>query len=299
MYRTWVIARHTFFEAIAQPIYSLLLAVGAAILLLYALLPFFTLGEDTVMFKAVGLDVILLLVLIVTLFATSKSIHEEIEDRTMLTLTSKPVSRLQVLLGKYFGLVMAAALAVGVLGIILMVATWLRIPNDYLMAYKSLDERDAQRLWDIRMMHLSGLLPSLALMWMSISVLAAISVAISTRFSLVVNLPTVILIYLAGNLTRFLGDALAGSGAVTRALAWTFSTVLPFLEVFDLSAYTVYGQIGLSGSNTAQQATNVASLGFVWGNTAIAALYALFYITFALSAGLFVFQNRELGGSEG
>ena len=34
--------------------------------------------------------------------------------------------------------------------------------------------------------------------------LAAIGVALSTRFSLVVNLPVVIIIYIAGNLTRFL-----------------------------------------------------------------------------------------------
>ena len=42
------------------------------------------------------------------------------------------------------------------------------------------------------------------LVWLQVSVLAAIGVALSTRFSLVVNLPAVILIYIAGNLTRFL-----------------------------------------------------------------------------------------------
>ena len=60
MYRTFVILRHTFLEAIVQPIYALLLAVGAAILCIFGLLPFFTLGEDTIMFKSVALDVILL-----------------------------------------------------------------------------------------------------------------------------------------------------------------------------------------------------------------------------------------------
>ena len=53
-------------------------------------------------------------------------------------------------------------------------------------------------------MHLAGLIPSLLLVWMQVSVLAAIGVALSTRFSLVVNLPAIILIYIAGNLTRFL-----------------------------------------------------------------------------------------------
>ena len=31
MYRTWVIVRHTFLEAIVQPIYPLLLGLGGAI----------------------------------------------------------------------------------------------------------------------------------------------------------------------------------------------------------------------------------------------------------------------------
>ena len=99
MYRTFVILRHTFLETVVQPIYTLLITVGIGILAIFGMLPFFTLGEDTVMFKSVGLDVILLLVLIATLFATSKSIFEEIEDRTMLTLMSKPVRRWEVLVG--------------------------------------------------------------------------------------------------------------------------------------------------------------------------------------------------------
>src|SRR5688500_8480263 len=133
MYRTFVIIRHTFKEAVVQPIYSLLLAIGAAILLIFAVLPFFTLGEDTVMFKAVGLDIILLLVLIITLFATSRSIYDEIEDRTMLTLMSKPVRRWEVLVGKYPGIILAALLETPVLGGILLLCTWARIPGDHHM----------------------------------------------------------------------------------------------------------------------------------------------------------------------
>jgi acylphosphatase len=70
MYRLFVIARHTFIEAIVQPIYSLLLAWGRHPRHL-RLLPFFTLGETRDV-QSVGLDVILLLVLIATLFATSR-----------------------------------------------------------------------------------------------------------------------------------------------------------------------------------------------------------------------------------
>jgi len=82
------------------------------IIIVFGLLPFFTLGEDTVMYKSVALDVVLLFVLIITLFATSKSIFDEIEDRTMLTLMSKPVRKWEVLVGKYLGIILSALLAV-------------------------------------------------------------------------------------------------------------------------------------------------------------------------------------------
>src|SRR2546423_5837449 len=244
MYRTFVILRHTFIEAIVQPIYPLLLALGGAILFIFALLPFFTLGEDTIMFKSVGLDVILLLVLIVTLFATSRSIYDEIEDRTMLTLMSKPVRRWEVLVGKYLGIIASAALAIAVRGGILILCTWARLPGDYQLRTMSLDESELRQIYQMRLMHISGLLPSLFLMWLQISVLAAIGVALSTRFSLVVNLPIVIILYIAGNLTRFLsGAALADKSSLTRGLAYVISHVLPSLEVFDLRQQTVYNTI--------------------------------------------------------
>lgn len=298
MYRTWVICRHTFFEAIAQPIFSLLLGIAALIVLVFSVLPFFTLGEDTVMYKSVGLDTILLLVLLSTLFATSKSIHEEIEDRTMLTLMSKPVSRLQVLLGKYLGLIGAAGMGIFVLGALLMICTYYRIPSDYQINGVSIDEREAAQLWDFRLGHLAGLVPSLLLMWMMVSTLAALSVAISTRYSLVVNLPVVILLYLAGNLMRFVPDAVEGTNVVISGIAWLASLLLPFLQVFDLQKWTVYGQIGF-GTDNGELLHSATPLKLIWQNTGLAALYAVTYITAALSAGMLIFKNRELGGAEG
>lgn len=298
MYRLRVITRHTFVEAVSQPIYPLVLLIGAAILGIFTFLPFFTLGDDTKMFKSVSIDVILLLVLIVTLLATSKSIYEEIEDRTMLTLMSKPVARWEVLVGKYLGLIGAAGLAVIVLGIILLAGVYHRVPGDYLISTRSLYTSEAIRAWDYRRMHMSGVYPSLLLVWMQVSVLAAISVAISTRLSLVVNLPLVILLYLAGNLTRFIDAAVAHKSAFTRAVGWLGETILPFLSVFDLRHLTVFKTIRLSGSIFATDDEGIFA-SQMWIGTAAAAGYAILYIIAALALGLLLFRNRELGGAEG
>lgn len=300
MYRTLVILRYTFIEAVLQPIYALLLTLGAAILFIFGLLPFFTLGEDTKMFKSVALDVILLLVLLATLFTTSKSIYEEIEDRTMLTLMSKPVRRWEVMVGKYLGIVLAAALGVAILGVVTILGTWLRIPTDYLLNASSLNDLIRQQVLDYRMMHILGLLPQLALTWLQICVLAAVGVALSTRFSLIVNLPTVIILYLAGNLTRFLfpiaTGPLAAKGIVVQIIGKAVALVLPYLGTFDLKDVTVLSTIKYGPFASDNQAI---ALGPIWGYVGLAALYAIAYCTFVLCAGMWSFQRRELGGGEG
>jgi ABC-type transport system involved in multi-copper enzyme maturation permease subunit len=304
MYRTYVILRHTFVEAILQPIYSVVLALGATILLIFTMLPFFTLGEDTKMFKAVGLDVVLLLVLISTLFATSKSIFEEIEDRTMLTLMSKPVRKWQVLVGKYLGIILSALVAISILGGLLILCLCWRIPGDAMLRTSSLDEREILQINDLRLMHSMGLCPSLVLIWLQISVLAAIGVALSTRFSLVVNLPVVILLYIAGNLTRFLfpltddsGSLLAHRSVLVKAFAYGISLLLPYLQIFDLRTLTVYKTIRI-GTNFVGDPQGVY-LGTIWSYVGVAFLYCLAYSIFSLSAGMWLFEGRELGGAEG
>jgi ABC-type Na+ efflux pump permease subunit len=298
LYRTWVILTHTFFDAVVQPIFGLLLAAAAVIMGIYQTLPFFTLGEDTLMYKAVSLDIILLVVLLLSLFSASRSIYEEIEDRTMLTLMSKPVARWQVLLGKYLGLLSAAGVAVLLLGLALGAFLWLRIPADYNLPADPIDEVTAQRISDVRSMHLAGLWPQLVLLWMQVGVLIAISVTISTRFSLVVNVPATILFYIAGNLTRFVGLAAEPHGGVVRLLASLLSTLLPFLAVFDLTEYTVYGTVAMPGSEFAEdpQAVWRADL---WLYVGAAALYFAAYVTFILTLGYWSLKTRELGGSEG
>jgi len=144
------------------------------------------------------------------------------------------------------------------------------------------------------------------LAWLQISVLAAISVAVSTRVSLVVNLPVVILLYIAGNLTRFLfpifgagSDALwGGRSIIIRGIGYIAGVILPFLETFDLRQKTIYSRVALAGSEFAKD-INAVPPADIWRYVAIATIYAIAYATFALAVGMLLFQNRELGGGEG
>ena len=125
--------------------------------------------------------------------------------------------------------------------------------------------------------------------------LAAVGVALSTRVPLVVNLPVIIFVYIAGNLTRFLFP-LEGQSLPAQALALAAGSIMPYLEIFDLSRVTVYQRLAVG--QFADDPTAVPVLR-VWGYVALALAYAAVYSFYALTAGLWLFQNRELGGAEG
>ncbi|HEY7118750.1 MAG TPA: hypothetical protein VH475_19330, partial [Tepidisphaeraceae bacterium] len=135
-----------------------------------------------------------------------------------------------------------------------------------------------------------------------ISVLAAISVAISTRVSLVVNLPVVILIYIAGNLTRFLFP-MTGPNAplhdrswLVKGPAYVIGVFLPYLEAFDVKDLAIYKPLAIYRFASDPNAIPLSTV-FVY--LLISAAYAAAYSLFALAVGMWLFQTRELGGAEG
>jgi ABC-type transport system involved in multi-copper enzyme maturation permease subunit len=213
----------------------------------------------------------------------------------MLTLMSKPVQRWQVLVGKYLGIILSSAMAISILGAILILCTWARLPGDYMLRTRTIDPAELRSILEMRLMHIAGLFPSLVLMWLQIAVLAAIGVALSTRFSLVVNLPIIILLYIAGNLTRFLFPT---GGKRPGVFAYVISLLLPYLETFDLKQKTVYAIVRIPHTIYEADVRGV-TLGELWAYTGVATIYALAYTLFALAVGMWLFQSRDLGGAEG
>src|SRR6185312_7568149 len=143
----------------------------------------------------------------------------------------------------------------------------------------------------------------LFLVWLEVSVLAAIGVALSTRFSLVVNLPAVILIYIAGNLTRFLFPLSDSASGLAKAASRLVAVIFPYLATFDLSSLTVYKTIALRNTMfwpaPGTIHPDVVYMHQIWSYVGIATLYGIVYAVFALSAGMWLFKTRELGGAEG
>jgi hypothetical protein len=115
----------------------------------------------------------------------------------------------------------------------------------------------------------------------------------------VVNLPAVLMLYIAGNLTRFL--PLEHASAAVKAVAEVIATVMPFLRVFDFREIAIYRELAVPGTEYANPEIHPHSvgLGLVAGYVGVAFLYAVSYAGVALGSGLLIFQRRELGGAEG
>ena len=109
------IARVTFAESIRQPVVAVVGIAGVLILILGNALFAFTLEDDQRMLVEIGLSSIFVMGLLLAGLLATSVLTREIENRTVLTVISKPVPRVVLLLGKYLGVLAAIVLAYGFL----------------------------------------------------------------------------------------------------------------------------------------------------------------------------------------
>ncbi len=122
--KLYAIARNTFIETIRQPIYGVLVAVAAGLIMLSPSMAAFSLesGGDQKVMKDVCLATLLLFGLLASIFSATAVMTREIADQTVLTVVSKPVSRPVFLVGKYLGVCAAMLVAHYLLSVVFLFA---------------------------------------------------------------------------------------------------------------------------------------------------------------------------------
>jgi len=101
----------SFLETVRQPIYGVLLLATALMLMANVSLSAYTLDNDDMLLMDLGLSTLLLSGLFLASFSATSVLSREIENKTVLTVISKPVSRRAFFLAKSFGLAGALVLA--------------------------------------------------------------------------------------------------------------------------------------------------------------------------------------------
>lgn len=264
------IARTTAKEAFAQPLFWVELSLGAFMLVLFTVIPYNTFGEDIKMHKDSGLTLIMLLSIGLAVWTASVSIADELEGRTALTLLSKPIGRRQFVFGKFLGVLVPAFV------MFVLLSTLYLETVDYKLSYDARETANSAPTNEQLKFEILMSLPPLILAFLETTVLASISIAISTRWPMLPNLMTCFAIYVLGHLTPLIVQSSIGQFKLVTFVGRLLATVLPMLDAFK--------------SDAAIAADRVIPLQYLGAATA----YTLLYGTIAMLLALLLFEDRDL-----
>jgi ABC-type transport system involved in multi-copper enzyme maturation permease subunit len=273
--RNWVpkvgaIAHTTAKEAVSQPLFYVILAIGIFAILIFPFIPYNTFGEDVKILKAEGLTLIKLLGVILGLWTASVSIADEIEGRTALTLLSKPVRRWQLIVGKFLGIIGPVALVFLILGVLFLGSV------SYKVVYDSRESSNPDPTSQQCNEEMQQIVPGLVLALMETIILVSISVAISTRLPMLPNLVIGATVYVLGHLVPMLVDSSMARFEIVQFVGKFLAAVIPQLDHFSVEP----------AISTGQKVPMVYLL--------FAGAYAALYTTVAMLLGLLLFEDRDL-----
>jgi ABC-type transport system involved in multi-copper enzyme maturation permease subunit len=228
--RAGVIARATTKEAIRQPLFPLLMALAILVLVTNTFVPFFSFGEDYRMLIDCGLATILICGLLLAVWTSSTSIADEIEGKTAMTLLSKPINRRQFVLGKFVGIMVAVFWLILPLMICFLALVY------YKVGYDSRESANPDPESSFKLTIMLNTIPGLILSFFEICVLTSVSVAISTRVPMVVNMVTCFAIFVVGHVTSVMVERGVLHLEVVQFTARLIATAMPNLELFKTEA---------------------------------------------------------------
>ena len=264
------IAFSTFKTEVSQPLFTIVLAFGVLFILGTIYVPYNTFGEDIKMYKDSGLTLIRVLAIFLAIWAASKSVAEEIEGRTALTVLSKPVGRRQFVLGKFVGIALAVAILFIILGL------WFYIWVAYKPIYDFQENSKGIAEWTECFVEAVHVLPGVFLCFLEVLIFVAISVAISTRFGILANFLICFSIYVLGHLTPLIVQSSFAAFEPVVVFGQLIAVVFPVLNHFDVQA----------AINTN---TPVPMAYLAWS-----IIYTGLYGTIALLLALVLFEDRDL-----
>lgn len=213
------IAKNTFKETIRDRILYAILAFALLFIASTMVFGSLSLGEDIKVIKDFGLAGIYIFSIIITIFLGATLINKEVENNTLYLLLSKPISKIQVVLGKYFGLNFAVFI------------TTLLMATVYLIVV-------AVKGGGFDFLALSAILLNL----FEISIFVSVSLLFSAIFTpLLSTIFSILILYIGHSLPMILKFA-DKSESWMRYLLYPIYYLLPNLEKFNLRNIVIHNQ---------------------------------------------------------
>ena len=225
-----------------------------------------TAGQDVKIIKDLGLSATSMFGLFIAVFIGIGLVSKEVERRSIYSLLAKPISRYQLVIGKYCGLTLTLAVNVAVMAAAIYVV----------LAYMAWGAPPGVRAaWDAPALD-SALLRAVALIFVELMLVTAVALFFSTFSSPMLSAAFTFGLYIVGHFSADLRNFQQvvdspAAAQIARGLYW----VLPNLAQFDVKADVVHGV--------------PVPLGYM----AIAMVYGAVYIGILLTIAVLVFSRRD------
>ena len=265
----WAVSRvaiNVFRESIRDRVpYNLvlfaILLIGCSILLAQL-----TAGQDVKIIKDLGLAATSLFGLFIAIFIGIGLVSKEVERKSIYALLAKPVSRPQLIAGKYLGLVLTLAANIAVMTLalyaVLAFMTWIEAP-------------EFKAGWDAPGVD-PALLKAVFLIFMQLMIVTAVALFFSTFSTPMLSASLTLGLYIVGQFNADLRnfDQVVESPAVAW-IARAVYHVVPDLSAFDVKTQVVHG------------------IYVPAGYLGMTALYGLLYVGALLLAAIAIFSRRD------
>ncbi len=237
--------------------FYVLFVLTAVITLLMGSVSFFHDTKSVRYVKDIALLLIWISALVIAITTTARQIPAERENRTIFPLLAKPVTRAQVILGKFVGCWLACGVALVVLYLFFGIVSGSHEHSWPLLNF-------CKALW---------------LHWFMLGVVIACVLLGSVVFAAPSSNATISFIVVLGILFlgRYLNQVALQQREPLRSLVYGLYFIIPHLEWYDVRDLVIYDQ-------------NMVG----WADCALATLYALVYMALFLLGTWLVFRRKPL-----
>ncbi|MHC4271151.1 MAG: ABC-2 transporter permease [Planctomycetota bacterium] len=111
MNKLFSLTKNTFVETLRQPVYAIIIIASLLLMFISPSITMYTMMDDNKLLRELGLSTLFLSSLFIAIFAASGAVAEEIENKTITTVLSKPVQRPIFIISKFIGVTAAVFLA--------------------------------------------------------------------------------------------------------------------------------------------------------------------------------------------
>ncbi|MGQ9618822.1 MAG: ABC transporter permease [Candidatus Aminicenantia bacterium] len=248
------IALNTFKEAIRNRIYFLFIFFALFFLFSSRILSLLTIGDEIKVMKDIGLATLSLFQSLIALFIGVDLIFKEMEKKTLYNILSKPISRIEFLLGKFIGVGITLLINILFLGFIFLL-------------YLFLNSKKLEPIF----------LLAFLLIYIESLVISSFSILFSTFSTPILSFVFTFFIYIIGHVSFGL---------------WTIIEKFkkPFEKYLILVIYYILPN--LENFNLRNEIVNIGSIpeGFILR----AIIYGILYGSAIFFLSLFIFHKRDL-----